>query len=73
MMGKIKLWARYSQLELPGMNFSLAQQRVLLSAILRKYELSLPEDSIHKDGLQFNSNLLVLSSKNITLDFKRRY
>ncbi|KAG2172697.1 hypothetical protein INT43_000044 [Umbelopsis isabellina] len=56
-----------------GMNFSLTEQRVLLTAILRKYELSLPEDSIHKDGLQFNSNLLVLSSKNVTLEFKPRY
>ncbi|KAG2222822.1 hypothetical protein INT45_011632 [Circinella minor] len=32
-----------------GMNFSLAEQRVFLPMFLRKYEVSLPEDSIHKD------------------------
>jgi hypothetical protein len=55
------------------MNFSLAEQRVLLTAILRKYDISLPKDSIHRDGLLFNSHLLVLSSKDVTLEFKPRY
>lgn len=73
MVLKVEYRLLYSQLQLPGMNFSLTEQRVLLSAILRKYELSLPENSIHKDGLQFNSNLLVLSSKDVTLEFKPRY
>ncbi|OAD75062.1 CYP509 protein, partial [Phycomyces blakesleeanus NRRL 1555(-)] len=32
-----------------GMNFSLAEQRVMISMLLRKYTWRLPEDSIHKD------------------------
>ncbi|CAI2180437.1 8808_t:CDS:10, partial [Funneliformis geosporum] len=34
-----------------GNNFSLIEQRVTLCALLRKYEVSLPADSIHKDKL----------------------
>ncbi|KAH8552509.1 cytochrome P450 [Umbelopsis sp. PMI_123] len=56
-----------------GMNFSLAEQRVALSSILRKYELSLPDDSIHKDGLVFNSSLLIFTAKEMKLNFTRRY
>ncbi|KAH8549259.1 cytochrome P450 [Umbelopsis sp. PMI_123] len=56
-----------------GMNFSLAEQRVALSAILHKYELSLPEDSIHKDGLKFGKNAIVLSTLDLHINFKRRY
>ncbi|KAG2175879.1 hypothetical protein INT44_000357 [Umbelopsis vinacea] len=56
-----------------GMNFSLAEQRVALSSILRKYELSLPADSIHKDGLVFDRQLLILSAKDMQIDFTKRY
>ncbi|CAG8646347.1 23094_t:CDS:10, partial [Rhizophagus irregularis] len=35
-----------------GINFSLIEQRIILCALLRKYEVSLPADSIHKDKLQ---------------------
>ncbi|GAB5591829.1 hypothetical protein Unana1_06729 [Umbelopsis nana] len=56
-----------------GMNFSIAEQRVVLSGLLRKYDVSLPENSIHKDGLQFNSHLILLSSKDLKLKFTRRY
>jgi len=56
-----------------GMNFSLAEQRVALSAILRKYELSLPEDSIHKDGLIFSSELFINGAKDMRIKFTRRY
>jgi hypothetical protein len=55
------------------MNFSLAEQRVALSAILRKYELSLPEDSIHKDGLIFSSELFINGAKDMRIKFTRRY
>ncbi|KAI8875653.1 cytochrome P-450 cyp509A1, partial [Backusella circina FSU 941] len=34
-----------------GMDFAFHQQQVVLSMILRKYTFSLPENSIHKDGL----------------------
>ncbi|KAI9276460.1 cytochrome P450 [Umbelopsis sp. AD052] len=56
-----------------GMNFSLAEQRVALSSILRKYELSLPEDSIHKDGILFNSPNLTMSAKGMEINFTPRY
>lgn len=56
-----------------GMNFSLAEQRVALSAILKKYELNLPENSIHKDGLQFGNHLFTLAPKDLTINFTRRY
>ncbi|RIA94749.1 cytochrome P450 [Glomus cerebriforme] len=35
-----------------GINFSLIEQRIMLCSLLRKYEVSLPADSIHKDKLQ---------------------
>ncbi|KAI9493100.1 cytochrome P450 [Zychaea mexicana] len=34
-----------------GMNFSLIEQRISVSMLLRKYEWCLPEDSIHKEKL----------------------
>ncbi|CAO3671169.1 unnamed protein product [Umbelopsis ramanniana] len=56
-----------------GMNFSLAEQRVALSSILRKYELSLPKDSIHKDGIVFGRQLLVMSAADMQINFTRRH
>ncbi|KAJ2955885.1 hypothetical protein NQZ79_g8176 [Umbelopsis isabellina] len=56
-----------------GMNFSIAEQRVALSGILRKYEISLPEDSEHKNGLKFSNHLFLLQPKNLKIIFKRRY
>lgn len=56
-----------------GMNFSLAEQRVALSSILRKYELSLPKDSIHKDGIVFGKQLLVMTAEDMRITFTRRY
>lgn len=37
-----------------GKQFSLTLQRVLLSMLLTKYHVSLPEDSIHKDKLHLD-------------------
>jgi cytochrome P450 len=34
-----------------GMNFSLLEQRIILSTLLRNYEWTLPGDSIHKDDI----------------------
>ncbi|KAI9276458.1 cytochrome P450 [Umbelopsis sp. AD052] len=56
-----------------GMNFSLAEQRVALSSILRKYELSLPEGSIHKDGIVFGSQMLNFGAKEMNINFTPRY
>ncbi|CAO3646089.1 unnamed protein product [Cunninghamella blakesleeana] len=55
-----------------GMNFSLLEQRVILSSLLRKYEWSLPEDSIHHDHMK-NKFSLVPSPINLQIRFKRRY
>ncbi|KAI8143292.1 cytochrome P-450 cyp509A1 [Fennellomyces sp. T-0311] len=55
-----------------GMNFSLAEQRVLLPMLLRKYEFSLPKDTVHKDKLVMN-NSDVLSPQKLFIDFKKRY
>ncbi|KAI8579671.1 hypothetical protein K450DRAFT_240961 [Umbelopsis ramanniana AG] len=56
-----------------GMNFSLAEQRVALSSILRKYELSLPENSIHKDGIVFDSPNITMAPKGMEINFTPRY
>ncbi|KAI9308031.1 cytochrome P450 [Cunninghamella echinulata] len=55
-----------------GMNFSLAEQRVMLSSILRKYEFYLPEDTIHKHEL-ITSNVGVLQPIDLKIVFKPRY
>ncbi|CDS10916.1 hypothetical protein LRAMOSA11402 [Lichtheimia ramosa] len=56
-----------------GMNFSLAEQRTLLPMLLRKYELSLPEDSIHKNGLHTKGLVLGLKPLDLQIVFKPRY
>ncbi|CAB4414962.1 unnamed protein product [Rhizophagus irregularis] len=56
-----------------GINFSLIEQRIMLCALLRKYEISLPEDSIHKDKLQIGPDFGGTSSPHpLPLIFKRR-
>ncbi|KAI8146009.1 cytochrome P-450 cyp509A1, partial [Fennellomyces sp. T-0311] len=55
-----------------GMNFSLAEQRVLLPMLLRKYEWTLPENSIHKDRV-ITSGFGVISPVDLYIDFKKRY
>lgn len=56
-----------------GINFSLTEQRIALSLILRKYELSVPESSIHKDELKFSSNMFFNTALEVKLNFKPRY
>ncbi|CAO3627034.1 unnamed protein product [Cunninghamella echinulata] len=56
-----------------GMNFSLAEQRVLISSLLRKYEWKLPEDSIHKEVLITNGVGGILTPKELKINFRRRY
>ncbi|CAO3645097.1 unnamed protein product [Cunninghamella blakesleeana] len=55
-----------------GMNFSTAQQRTILAGLLRKYEWSLPDDSIHKDTLK-NRFSLISISPDLKINFKKRY
>ncbi|KAI9248283.1 cytochrome P450 [Phascolomyces articulosus] len=55
-----------------GMSFSLLEQRVSLSMLLRKYEWSLPEDSIHKDKI-LTSGVGVIKPKDLFIKFTKRY
>lgn len=55
------------------MNFSIAEQKVVLSGLLKRYDISLPEGSIHKDSLQFGpSTGLIVPTKDLELKFVRR-
>ncbi|CAG8522096.1 18854_t:CDS:2, partial [Acaulospora morrowiae] len=36
-----------------GMNFSLAEQRVFLAMLVRKYRWTIPKETIHKDKIEF--------------------
>ncbi|KAI0358041.1 cytochrome P450 [Trametes cingulata] len=54
----------------PARNFSLYEQRVLISMLLREYRLSLPEDSIHRDTLKNAFTAFALSlPENLDIDF----
>ncbi|CAO3645085.1 unnamed protein product [Cunninghamella blakesleeana] len=55
-----------------GMNFSLVEQRVILSCLLRKYEMSLPDNSIHKNGM-VNKYDIIPRPVDLKIRFKRRY
>ncbi|CAO3645093.1 unnamed protein product [Cunninghamella blakesleeana] len=55
-----------------GMNFSLLEQRVILACILRKYEFSLPENSIHKDEMICMYDF-ISRPVDLKFRFKRRY
>ncbi|KAI9251372.1 cytochrome P450 [Phascolomyces articulosus] len=55
-----------------GKNFSLTEQRVIIPMLLRKYELSLPDDSIHKDKVVI-SGIGSFSAVNLQIKLKKRY
>ncbi|ORY96311.1 cytochrome P450 [Syncephalastrum racemosum] len=55
-----------------GANFSLAEQRVLLPLLLRKFEWRLPEGSPHKDK-PITGNTGVLCLTDLKISFKKRY
>ncbi|RIA90098.1 cytochrome P450 [Glomus cerebriforme] len=56
-----------------GINFSLIEQRIMLCTLLRKYEVSLPANSIHKDKLQIASESSgTMGPHPLPLIFKRR-
>ncbi|RIB24219.1 cytochrome P450 [Gigaspora rosea] len=52
-----------------GNNFSLIEQRIVLCLLLRKYEISLPQNSTHKKELKFKNAMTPFP---IDLIFKRR-
>ncbi|CDS05134.1 hypothetical protein LRAMOSA07663 [Lichtheimia ramosa] len=54
-----------------GSNFSMMEQRVFLTMLLREYEWSLPEDSIHKNGL-ITQGLGATQPKDLFIKFTKR-
>ncbi|ORY01487.1 cytochrome P450 [Basidiobolus meristosporus CBS 931.73] len=56
-----------------GMNFSLIEQRVVLSMLLRKYTWSLPKDSIHIDRLRTKPSAGLMEIRDLNVDFKALY
>ncbi|KAI9253390.1 cytochrome P450 [Phascolomyces articulosus] len=57
-----------------GVNFSLAQQRVVLSMLVRKYNFEIPEDSIHKEQIQKRNIIFsMISIDDLKIKFKSRY
>ncbi|EPB82964.1 hypothetical protein HMPREF1544_10309 [Mucor circinelloides 1006PhL] len=55
-----------------GMNMSLAEQRVLLSMMAKKFQWCLPKDSIHQDGMSVEG-IDVIGPKDLVLKFEKRY
>ncbi|KAG0173233.1 cytochrome P450-dit2 [Apophysomyces sp. BC1034] len=55
-----------------GMNFSLAEQRVLLAMLVRKFTWKLPENSIHKEELLTTSQGVQTAGK-LQISFAKRY
>lgn len=54
------------------MNFSLAEQKVLLSMLLRKYTWELPENT-SKDGLVIDRGMGIVTPKDLHLKFNKRF
>ncbi|KAI0741969.1 cytochrome P450 [Daedaleopsis nitida] len=56
----------------PARNFSLYEQRVLLSMLVREYRWTLPADSVHKDYLKNGFSAFALSTpEKVDIDFVR--
>ncbi|KAI9345051.1 cytochrome P450 [Pilaira anomala] len=55
-----------------GMNFSLTEQRVMLSMLLRKFTWVTPENSKHKAGL-ITAGFAVVAPVDLDIAFSRRY
>ncbi|RHZ75969.1 hypothetical protein Glove_208g201 [Diversispora epigaea] len=57
-----------------GMNFSLAEQRVFLAMFVKKYQWTIPKETIHNDKIEVNKTYLsLLVPRNLYATFKRRY
>ncbi|CAO3620406.1 unnamed protein product [Cunninghamella blakesleeana] len=55
-----------------GMNFSLVEQRVILSCLLRRYTWKLPENSIHAERI-ITGNSLLMSARELEIEFHKRF
>ncbi|KAI9300227.1 cytochrome P450 [Cunninghamella echinulata] len=55
-----------------GFKFNIAEQLVLLTMLLRKYEFSLPDGSIHHDH-PITNNIVVMNPIDMRITFKKRY
>ncbi|OBZ84645.1 Phylloquinone omega-hydroxylase CYP4F2 [Choanephora cucurbitarum] len=53
-----------------GMNFSLAEQRVFLTMLLRRYEVGISKDSIHYDSIVYEQSFTFAPSS-LTLNFTK--
>lgn len=56
-----------------GMNFSLAEQKVVLAMMLRKFTWTLPEDSINKDRIVLGAGTGILYPKELHIKFAKRF
>ncbi|KAI8140957.1 cytochrome P450 [Fennellomyces sp. T-0311] len=56
-----------------GMNLTLAEQRLFLPMLLRKFEWELPMDSPHQERVITQTNLSVLHPVDLKVNFKKRY
>ncbi|GAA5814312.1 hypothetical protein MFLAVUS_007806 [Mucor flavus] len=56
-----------------GKYFSLNEQRVMISMLLRKYSWTLPDDSIHKDEIITSGVPIVSVKGGVHMKFQRRY
>ncbi|KAG2187291.1 hypothetical protein INT44_004976 [Umbelopsis vinacea] len=56
-----------------GMNFSLAEQKVLLSMMLRKFTWTLADNSINKDGIVLGGGTGIISPKDLHLKLTKRF
>ncbi|KAI8093091.1 cytochrome P-450 cyp509A1 [Halteromyces radiatus] len=55
-----------------GQNFSLMEQRVILSGLLRRYHWNLPNGSLHKEEL-ITGNSFIMSAKKLDIEFHKRF
>ncbi|ORZ06033.1 cytochrome P450 [Absidia repens] len=55
-----------------GKSFSMAEQRVFLSMLLKKYEWDFPDDSIHRDGIKME-NFENNAPESLSFRFHPRY
>ncbi|KAI9261441.1 cytochrome P450 [Phascolomyces articulosus] len=56
-----------------GKNLSMAQQKLFLPMLLRKYRWDLPEDSIHREKVITETTMDVVHPVNLNINFKRIY
>lgn len=55
------------------MNFSLAEQKVVLAMMLRTFTWALPIDSINKDHVVLGKGMGILTPKDLRVDFIKRF